>query len=141
MENIAIIYWSGTGNTKIMAEEIAKGITDGGANVELYDVTNFNGDISKYNKLAFGCPSMGDEVLEECDFEPFFTSIENFLNGKKITLFGSYGWGDGQWMRNWKKRVEDKNSNLFNDGLIICGEPDDSGKLQCFEFGSEFAKY
>ena len=141
MEKIAVIYWSGTGNTTIMAEEIAKGIIDGGAEASVFAVDTFKGNISDYSKVAFGCPSMGDEVLEEYDFEPFFQDIENSLGGKKIALFGSYGWGDGGWMRDWQERVLSKNANLFGDGFMINETPDDDGKAKCFEFGKAFSKY
>lgn len=95
----AVIYWSGTGNTEQMASAIAEG-----AGAELFTISEFSGDIAAYDRIAFGCPAMGDEVLEESDFEPFFSDVEGTLNGKTIALFGSYGWGDGQWMRDWEDR-------------------------------------
>ncbi len=137
----AVIYWSGTGNTEIMANAIADGMVSAGCETEVFDVTSFKGSVKDYDKIAFGCPSMGDEVLEECDFEPFFESVESSLSGKKIALFGSYGWGDGLWMRNWEKRCEDLNANLFETGLIINSTPNDEGKEKCKAFGSDFAKY
>jgi len=105
----AVIYWSGTGNTEEMAKAVAEG-----AGAELFSVSEFNGSVSDYDRIAFGCPSMGDEVLEESEFEPFFADIEGDLSGKVIALFGSYGWGDGEWMRNWVERA-------VGDGAIICG--------------------
>lgn len=97
----AVIYWSGTGNTEQMANAIAEG-----AGAELFSVSDFTGDIADYDRIAFGCSAMGDEVLEESEFEPFFTAIEGALSGKTIALFGSYGWGDGEWMRNWEERAK-----------------------------------
>lgn len=140
MEKIAVIYWSGTGNTQIMAEEIAKGINTS-AQSDIFSVDSFNGNINDYSKIAFGCPAMGDEVLEENDFEPFFENIEKDLKGKKIALFGSYGWGDGKWIRDWEERVSSNGSVLYDKGLIINGEPGDDGKTQCFNFGKSFASF
>jgi flavodoxin I len=141
MGKSAVIYWSGTGNTEIMANAIAKGMTEGGEAVEVFNVCDFKGSVSDYDKIAFGCPSMGNEVLEESDFEPFFEAVESALSGKKIALFGSYGWGDGQWMRDWEKRVNNDNANLFGEGLIINNTPDADGTTKCAEFGRSFAKY
>ena len=138
---IAVIYWSGTGNTAAMAEAIADGAKENGGEVSLFSVNEFSGSIKDYDKVAFGCSAMGDEVLEEAEFEPFFMSIENDISGKKIALFGSYGWGDGQWMRDWEERVNDKNANLYDTGLMINGMPDDDGKGICKEFGKNFAAY
>ena len=141
MEKMAVIYWSGTGNTEIMANAIAKGMQAAGAEVDVFSVGDFKGEIKEYSKVAFGCPSMGDEVLEECEFEPFFEGVERYISGKKVALFGSYGWGDGLWMRNWQKRVNDCNANLFREGLILNSTPDAAGEAQCEAFGSDFAKY
>ena len=105
----AVIYWSGTGNTEQMAAAVAEG-----ANAELFSVSEFSGKLSDYDRLAFGCSAMGAEELEESEFEPFFAEAESGLNGKTIALFGSYGWGDGEWMRSWVKRAED-------DGAVIVG--------------------
>ncbi|MCM1382358.1 MAG: flavodoxin domain-containing protein [Muribaculaceae bacterium] len=96
----AVIFWSGTGNTEAMAQAVAES-----AGAELFSVSEFSGNVGDYDAVAFGCPAMGAEVLEESEFEPFFTEIESSLNGKKVALFGSYGWGDGEWMRNWEDRI------------------------------------
>ena len=141
MHKIAVIYWSGTGNTEIMANSIAAGIEAAGATPMLFSVDSFKENINDYSKIAFGCPSMGDEVLEESEFEPFFESIENNLGGKKVALFGSYGWGDGEWMRKWQEQVEEKNAILYGEGLIVNGTPDASAKETCTDFGKQFAKY
>ena len=124
----AVIYWSGTGNTAAMASAIAAGMGEG---TELYSVDQFTGDIADYDKIAFGCSAMGDEVLEEAEFDPFFTSIEGKLGGKKVALFGSYGWGDGQWMRDWAERTTKAGANLYDDGLTVNGFPDGDAKVQC----------
>lgn len=132
----AVIYWSGTGNTKIMAEAIADG-----AKSELYYVSDFKGNISDYDKIAFGCSSMGAEELEEAEFAPFFDSIENALSGKNVALFGSYGWGDGEWMRNWEERVKNDGAVLFGDnGLIVNETPSAEDIENCKVFGENFIK-
>ena len=125
----AVIYWSGTGNTAAMASAIAAGMGEG------------TGDIADYDKIAFGCSAMGDEVLEEAEFDPFFTSIEGKLGGKKVALFGSYGWGDGQWMRDWAERTTKAGANLYDDGLMVNGFPDGDAKVQCTAFGEGFGAY
>ena len=134
----AVIYWSGTGNTAAMASAIAAGMGEG---TELYSVDQFTGDIAEYDKIAFGCPAMGDEVLEEGEFDPFFSSIEGKLGGKKVALFGSYGWGDGQWKRDWAERTTKTGANLYDDGLLVNGFPDADAKVQCTAFGEGFGAY
>ncbi len=134
----AVIYWSGTGNTASMASAIAAGMGEG---TELCSVDQFTGDIADYDKIAFGCPAMGDEVLEEGEFDPFFSAIESKLSGKKVALFGSYGWGDGQWMRDWAERVTKTGANLYDEGLMVNGFPDGDAKVQCTAFGEGFGAY
>ena len=134
-----IIYWSGTGNTQAMAEAIESGLKQGGAETALISVDKANVDMmDAYEAFAFGCPSMGDEVLEEGEFEPFFASIEGKLAGKKVALFGSYGWGDGKWMREWVKRVKDAGANLYEEGLIMQEVPDEAA---CTDYGKAFAAF
>lgn len=117
----AVIYWSGTGNTEAMAKAAAEG-----ANAELFSVFDFSGNIADYEAFAFGCPAMGAEVLEEDEFEPFFTDAEASLSGKKVILFGSYGWGDGEWMRNWEERVKAAGAELVGgEGFIVNEAPSD----------------
>ena len=127
----AVIFWSGTGNTEQMAGAVAEG-----AGAELFNVSDFSGNIDDYERIAFGCPSMGDEVLEESEFEPFFASIEAKLYGKKIALFGSYGWGDGQWMRDWTERAKTAGAEVIGgEGLIINDAPDADGLASCKTLG------
>ena len=141
MSKMAVIYWSQTGNTKAMAEAIAQGAQSAGAVVDLKDVTEISvNEALEYDLLALGCPAMGAEVLEEIDFEPFFTDLEKRLSGKSVALFGSYGWGDGQWMRDWVKRTESFGARLYDEGLMINEMPDDDGLEQCRQFGAGFAK-
>lgn len=139
MSKIAVVYWSGTGNTESMAEAIAKGARSAGAEVDVLSVGDASVDKLKgYDKLAFGCPSMGDEVLEESEFEPFFADVEGSISGIKVALFGSYGWGDGQWMRDWQKRTEDNGAQVFEEGFIQNDAPDEA---LCEEFGARFAAF
>ena len=133
---IAVIYWSGTGNTEAMAKAVAEG-----AGAELFSVSDFSGDIADYDRLAFGCPAMGAENLEEGEFEPFFTDNEGKLSGKKVALFGSYGWGDGEWMRQWADRVTSDGAELVNgEGLIVNESPDDGALADCKALGAKLAE-
>lgn len=142
MSKIAVIFWSMSGNTEAMANAIAEGAQSAGAEVDVKTVSEITVDeAASYPKLALGCPAMGAEVLEEAEFEPFFTELESRLGGKKVALFGSYGWGDGQWMRDWQARAEGDNANIYQEGLIINEAPDDDGLAKCREFGAGFAAY
>ena len=142
MSKMAVIYWSMTGNTQAMAEAIAEGAREVGAEVDLFPVDQVTVDQAvEYDKLALGCPAMGAEVLEESEFEPFFTELEGRLGGKRVALLGSYGWGDGQWMRDWKARADGANANVYQDeGLMINEAPDEEGLAKCRAFGAGFAK-
>ncbi|MBO6231210.1 MAG: flavodoxin [Ruminiclostridium sp.] len=131
----AVIYWSGTGNTETMAKAVAEG-----AGVEAVSVSDFKGNVADYTALALGSPAMGDEVLEESEFEPFFAGIEGSISGKKIALFGSYDWGDGQWMRTWEDRVKAAGAELVGGAGIISNlEPSDDILAKCKEIGSQLA--
>lgn len=131
MNKIAIVYWSQTGNTESMAQALFDAAKAKGKDAKLSFVSDFDTTtLDDYDLLAFGCPSMGIEVLEEAEFEPFFSSIEDQLEGKNVLLFGSYGWGDGQWMRDWEERVKSKGANLLNDEGIICQETPDNETLE-----------
>ncbi len=132
----AVVYWSGTGNTEAMANAIAEGISGKGAEVTVFTASEFRADkVSEFDVLAFGCPAMGAEVLEEDEFEPMFTEVEGSLKDKKVALFGSYGWGDGEWMRSWEERCINGGITLAAECLIINETPDDDGIAKCKEFG------
>ena len=139
--NIKIIYWTGTGNTEKMAEAIFSGAQEAGTSVEMKSVSSATiEDVQSANILAFGCPSMGDEVLEENEMEPFITSIEDIISGKTILLFGSYGWGDGAWMRDWEKRFSEKGAVLVDGkGFISQEMPDDADLIKLKELGRTLA--
>ena len=127
----AVIYWSGTGNTEAMAKAVAEG-----AGIEAVSVSDFKGNAADFDALGLGSPAMGDEVLEESEFEPFFAGIEGSISGKKIALFGSYDWGDGQWMRTWEDRVKAAGAELVNGAGVISNlEPSDEILAQCKELG------
>lgn len=141
MSKTAIIYWSGTGNTEAMASAILDGAKTVNADIGYFTVSEISADkAAEYDTLILGCPAMGAEVLEESEFEPFFTELESKIPGKNIALFGSYGWGDGEWMRDWEKRVIDAGAKLIGgEGLIINETPDDDGISQCIDFGKNTA--
>lgn len=135
-----IVYYSASGNTEKMANLIAEGIANGGKNAEVINVSNASADIFDNEEIVIlGCPAMGDEVLEENEFEPFIEEISSKISGKKVALFGSYGWGDGQWMRDWQERMESLGCTLIDDGLIIQYEPEDNSS-ECIELGMTIAK-
>jgi flavodoxin short chain len=141
MSKAAVIYWSGTGNTEAMANAVFEGLQAAGADASLFTVDSISPDeAAGYDKLALGCPSMGVEVLEEDEFEPFFTAIEKKISGKPVALFGSYGWGDGEWMRNWNERCESAGANLITEGLIVNESPDDTGLAACKDLGAKLAE-
>ncbi len=142
MRKLVIVYWSGTGNTEAMAVMIAEGAKDAGADVTVLTAGDFSADqVAGYDLIAFGCPSMGAEELEETEFEPMFASLEGLLSGKSIALFGSYGWGDGQWMRDWEERCEAAGAVLYTGkGLIVNETPVGTICDACREFGRGFAK-
>ena len=140
MEEVMVIYWSGGGNTKMMAEAICKGIEETGKKYILKEVGSATvEDVNNYSHIALGCPSMGAEVLEEAEMEPFVESIQDLVKGKKMLLFGSYGWGDGEWMRDWEERMSSRGADLIADGFIVNETPDQSGIDECFEFGKQLA--
>lgn len=141
MNKIYVVYWSQTGNTQAMAEAIGKGITDAGKEAEVVFVTEASLDELKNAKaFALGCPAMGAEVLEETDFDPFVCDVEGFATGKTVALFGSYGWGDGQWMRDWVERMDASGANVLNGEGLICHEmPDESALAECEALGRQLA--
>lgn len=140
MSKIAVVYWSGTGNTESMAAMVAAGAKEAGAEAVLLTAAEFGPDqMDAYDAIAFGCPSMGAEQLEESEFEPMFSACEAKLPGKKIGLFGSYGWGDGEWMRSWESRCNDDGANLACESVICNEAPDDDALAACRELGASLA--
>lgn len=141
MDKIYVVYWSQTGNTQAMAEAIGKGITDAGKEAEVVFVTQASLDeLKKAKCFALGCPAMGAEVLEETEMEPFVCDLEGFVAGKNVALFGSYGWGDGLWMREWVDRMNGAGANIVNGEGLMCHEvPDAAGLAECEELGKQLA--
>lgn len=141
MSKTAIIYWSGTGNTEAMAAAILEGANEVNPDTAYFTVSEISADdAANYDTLILGCPAMGAEVLEESEFEPFFTALEPNISGKNVAIFGSYGWGDGEWMRDWEQRVADAGANLIGgNGLMINEMPDDDGLSRCREIGRKAA--
>ena len=139
----AVVYWSGTGNTEAMARAVAEGMTAAGAEAVLLTPAEIApGDLNAYDAIAFGCPAMGSEVLEEMEFQPMFDSIRNQLGGKSVGLFGSYGWGDGQWMRDWVERAQGDGAQVLNGEGLICNEaPDEDVQAACRKLGADLAAW
>ncbi len=136
MSKVAIVYWSGTGNTAAMAKAVEAGAMSKGAEVSIFGSDDFTlKQLSEFDAVAFGCPAMGAEVLEETSFDPMFTSIETALSGKKIALFGSYGWGDGQWMRDWEDRCRSLGAQIMCDSVIANYTPNDDALDECKNLG------
>ena len=137
MSKVAVVYWSATGNTEAMAKAVAEGAQEKGAEVVLLEPKAFEAAvIAELDAIAFGCPAMGDEVLEEEEFDPMWTACSGKLGGKKVALFGSYGWGDGDWMRSWEKDCAAKGIALACDSVICCDAPDDEAVAACKALGA-----
>lgn len=140
MSKVAVVFWSGTGNTESMANAVAEGAKTAGADTSIFQASEFNRDKAlEFDGIAFGCPAMGAENLEESEFEPMFTDTEPALAGKKIALFGSYGWGDGQWMRDWEDRCETDGAVLTVESVMANEAPSDSDLSNCRELGASLA--
>lgn len=139
MSKVAVVYWSGTGNTEAMAEAVKTGAEDAGASVDLIQAGEFGPDqVGSYDSFAFGCPAMGDEVLEDTEFEPMYDVVEPELGGKKVVLFGSYDWGTGEWMELWEDRA--KGAGLDVVATVIANlDPDDEAVAACEEAGRQLA--
>ena len=136
MSKIAVVYWSGTGNTEQMANAVASGAASAGAAVDTLTAAEFNAaNIPEYDAVAFGCPAMGSEQLEEDEFEPMFSSCKSALKGKRIALFGSYGWGDGEWMRSWERAAKAYGAELVCESVICADAPDAEAAAACEALG------
>ena len=137
MSKIAVVFWSGTGNTEAMANAVAAGAQEKGAEVSVMGPSDFGAAaVAGYDGIAFGCPSMGVEQLEEADFQPMWDEVKGELSGKTVVLFGSYGWGDGEWMRTWEDEAKGAGAVLAADCVIVNGAPDDEGEANCKALGA-----
>ena len=140
MSKVAVVYWSSTGNTEAMANAVAEGAKAAGAEVISFESADFSADkVDEFDAIAFGCPAMGDEVLEEDEFEPMFNSCETKLSGKKVGLFGSYGWGDGEWMQNWEQRIKDCGGIIIEDSVICNEAPEEDNLNHLKSLGEKYA--
>ena len=136
MSKVAVVYWSGTGHTQAMAEAVAKA-----AGADLITAAEFGPDqVPAYDAIAFGCPAMGAEELEETEFAPMFDTLKPALAGKAVGLFGSYGWGDGEWMRTWEEDCGSAGLNRVSDSVICCEAPDDEALAACRALGKKLAE-
>lgn len=134
-----IIFYSDTGNTEKMANLIKEGIEQGGKSADIINISDVNVDeVLKDEIIVLGCPAKGDEVLEEDEFEPFIEEISSKVSGKKVALFGSYGWGDGQWMRDFEERMKSSGCTIIGSPVIIMGEPNDNDE-ECIDLGKKIA--
>ena len=135
-----VIYWSGTGNTEAMANAVLDGMKAAGADATLWSVEDVQaGEVAGFDAVAMGCPAMGSEVLEETEFDPMYQDIKGSLSGKPVGLFGSYGWGDGEWMRDWENDVKAAGADLVREGVICCEAPDDEAVEACKALGGQLA--
>lgn len=140
MSKIAVVYWSSTGNTEAMANAVAEGAKTSDAEVTMFTAAEFDAaKAAEFDAIAFGCPAMGAEVLEEDEFAPMFDSVKDSLSGKKIALFGSYGWGDGEWMRNWEEECKAAGVQFACDSVICMDAPDDDAAAACKALGAALA--
>lgn len=141
MDKIYVVYWSQTGNTEAMAEAVARGIRSEGKESAVVEVGSISPEELKEEEVfALGCPAMGAEVLEESEMEPFVETLEAFVKGKTVGLFGSYGWGDGEWMRDWEARMQQAGANVIGGEGVICQEtPDQEALEKCEELGKNLA--
>ena len=141
MKKTAVVFWSGTGNTESMANAVLEGMKAAGAEAELF--TSEQADAAKlagFDAIAFGCPAMGAEELEETEFAPMFDAVKSSLSGKDAALFGSYGWGDGEWMRTWEEDCASAGIRLAADSVTCCEAPDDEALSACQALGKKLAE-
>lgn len=141
MEKIYVVFWSQSGNTESMANAVGEGITEAGKEAVVVNVSDISADeLTQVNVFAMGCPAMGAEVLEESEMEPFVEELESKVSGKTIGLFGSYGWGDGEWMRDWTDRMTNQGATVVDGEGVICQDaPDDDVIEKCKELGKKLA--
>ena len=138
MKKTAVVYWSGTGNTAAMAELVLEGMREAGADASLIECTMVT-DLAAYDAIAFGCPAMGSEQLEDSEFEPMFDGVKKSLGGKAVALCGSYGWGDGEWMRSWEDDCRAAGIRLACESVLVNGAPEGADAEACKALGKALA--
>ena len=139
MSKIAVVYFTQTGNTEEMAKAVKEGAEAAGAEVELFDVSDGFDRVDEFDAIAFGCPAMGDEEIESDVFQPIYDECKGKLGDKKVALFGSYGWGDGDWMATWTNDAKDAGLNLVCESVIANEAPDDDAVEACKKLGAALA--
>ncbi|MCR4618181.1 MAG: flavodoxin [Lachnospiraceae bacterium] len=141
MDKVYVVFWTQGGNTGLMAQAVGDGVTAAGKEVVYLQPGQANiADLKDVAGFAMGCPAMGDEVLEESEMEPFVADVESILSGKTVALFGSYGWGDGQWMRDWTERMKNAGATVVGgEGVIAHEAPDEEAVAKCNELGKALA--
>lgn len=141
MKKVNIIYWSGTGNTEKMANAIADGAKNEGAEVRIIPVSEASiDDVKEVENIAFGCPAMGNEELEEAEMRPFMDMANEVISGKNVVIFGSYEWADGEWMKSWQEEIEDTGAKLIADGFAAYDNPDENAIEDCISLGRDLAR-
>ena len=139
MKKTAVIYWSGTGNTKQMAEAVLEGMKSAGADAALLEAAQVDAStFSGVDAVAFGCPAMGDEELEDTEFLPMYDEVEPLMAGEKVGFFGSYDWNNGEWMDYWMQRAEDAGVQPV-ETVIAKDYPDDEAAEACRHLGELLA--
>ncbi|NLL36617.1 MAG: flavodoxin [Fretibacterium sp.] len=142
MSKVLIVYWSGTGNTEKMAELITEGAREAGAETDCKRVGSVAvSDLAQYDVVAFGSPSMGAEVIEEAEMEPFFVEALPTLKERKTAIFGSYGWGDGEWLKTWSERLKQGGAVIMDEGLAVQESPDEAASSACRAWGAKLASF
>ncbi len=140
MNRVAVVYWSGTGNTEAMAEFVAQGVQSASGSADVIFAADFTADmLDDYAGIAFGCSAMGDEELEDTTFLPMYDEVEPLLGDKPVVLFGSYDWNDGEWMEYWEERCEEQGVNVI-DSCIAKDYPDDDAAAECLALGAKLAR-
>ena len=128
---VAIIYASTTGNTEAMANAINEAVIGTGAEVVYGTADSADASqVTSSDLILLGSPAMGDEVLED-SMESFYTAIESELKGKKVGIFGSYDWGDGQWLRDWNDRLNSAGAVVAQEPLMVHLTPGNEDIEQC----------
>lgn len=140
MSKIVIVYWTGSGNTEAMAHAVKEGAENVGAEVSLNFVSDLSADeVASFDNIALGCPAMGNEQLEEYEFEPFFEELLPQLQGKKVVIFGSYSWNEGEWIQLWKDRLNESGVELVAEPVKAYSYPEDDVLDACKALGETLA--
>ena len=140
-KKVAIVFWSKTGNTRLMANALKDGIELQKCQADMFKSYNFDKNKAmEYSIIALGCPAMGDETLEESEFLPMYNDIKSILKNKRVFLFGSYSWGDGKWMRDWTYDAKNNGITLFRESIIAKEKPTYDILLKMKQVGADLLK-